>query len=219
MKSEGVVRTRIPRREQSRYSWKILALALVIGLLASLVGAALSAQIFIKPGPQGPQGEKGDAGDTGAQGLPGEQGPQGIPGVNGTNSIVQIIQNRNGSQINTDGFTSMQWFNISDVDSLMEIAIDVQQGSKIFVQFSSSQRLAPPASIWVRIVVDGVYNSSKYVCSTGPPASGVYVIPGHVEFLTDSMIAGFHTVNVQLLKESGSPLILERTLTVIEVAA
>jgi len=218
-------------REQNRYAWKLLALALVIGLLAGAIGAALSAQIFIKPGPQGeqglqgPQGEKGDKGDTGdlglqgPQGEQGEQGPQGIPGVNGTDAILQIIQKRNDTEIDIDGYTEMQWFNISDVDSSMEVIINIQPDSKIFVQFSTTHRLEPPASIWVRIVVDGAYNSSIYVCSTGPPASGTYKIPGHIEFLTDSLNTGPHTVNVQFLREVGSPTILERTLTVIEISA
>jgi len=113
----------------------------------------------------------------------------------------------------------MQWFNFSDLDSSMEIIINVQPDSKIFAQFSSTHRLEPPASIWVRIVVDGAYNSSIYVCSTGPPASGTYKIPGHIEFLTDSLNTGPHTVNVQFLREVGSPTTLERTLTVIEISA
>lgn len=218
-------------RGQNRYTWKLLALALVIGLLAGAIGAALSAQIFSKPGPQGeqgplgPQGEKGDKGDTGdlglqgPQGEQGEQGTQGIPGVNGTDAILQIIQKRNDTEIDIDNYTEMQWFNISDLDSSMEIVINIQQDSKIFVQFSTTHRLEPPASIWVRIVVDGAYNSSIYVCSTGPPASGTYKIPGHIEFLTDSLNSGTHTVNVQFLREVGSPTTLERTLTVIEISA
>ncbi|MCK4669344.1 hypothetical protein KAT21_04420 [Candidatus Bathyarchaeota archaeon] len=76
-----------------------------------------------------------------------------------------------------------------------------------------------PASIWVRIVVDGAYNSSMYVCSTGPPASGTYKISGHIEFLTDSLNSGLHTVNVQFFREVGSPTILARTLTVFEISA
>ncbi len=211
--------------ERNRYSWKLLALVLVIGLLAGIIGAALSAQFFVKPGPQGeqgPQGEKGDKGDTGdpgSQGVQGEQGDQGIPGVNGTDAILQIIQKRNNTEVDIDGYTAMQWFDVSDLDSSMEITISVQQDSKIFVHFSSSHRLEPPASIWVRIVVDGAYNSSKYICSTGPPASGTYYIPGHVEFLKDSLNAGQHTVNVQFLREVGSPTSIERTLTVIEISA
>jgi hypothetical protein len=220
-------KSRSSEAEWDRYPWKLIALALVIGLLAGILGAVLSAQIFIKPGPAGPQGEKGDTGDTGSQGeqgpqgeqgLQGEQGPQGIPGLNGTDAILQMIQKSNDTEIFTDNYLSMQWFNISDIDSSMEVVINVQQDSKIFVQFSTHHRLEPPASIWIRIDVDGVYNSSKYACSTGPPASGVYLIPGHIEFLTDLLDAGSHTVNVQFLRENGSPTILERILTVTEIS-
>lgn len=217
---------------------EILVLALVIGLLAGViggvVGAALSAQTLIKPGPQGEQGPKGEQGEQGVQGVQGSEGPQGsqgeqgpvgpqgsqgIAGANGTDSILQILQNRNDTQIDTSGYTTMQWYNISDTDSTMEITINVQQSSKIFAQFSSTHTLQPPASIWVRIVVDNNYNSSSYVCALGPPASGTYKMTGHIEFLTNSLNAGSHTVNVQFLIESGSPDILNRTLTVIEIAS
>ena len=182
----------------------LLVLALVIGLLAGVLGGALSAQIFIKEGPQGETGP---------------EGPQGTAGVNGTDSILQIIQSTNDTQVDIGGYAAMQWYNFSDFDSAMEIAIDVQQDSKVFAQFSGTHRLEPPESIWVRIVVDNYYNSSMYICSTGPPASGVYKMTGHIEFLTDSLNAGSHTINVQFLRENGSPEILDRTLTVIEIAS
>jgi len=191
----------------------LLVLVLVIGLLAGVLGAALSAEMFIKPGSQGEQGPQGP------QGPQGETGPQGIPGVSGTDSILQMLQNRNDTQVDTSGYTAMQWHNMSDFDSAMEITINVQQNSKIFAQFSSTHTLEPPASIWVRTVVDNNYNSSKYICSTGPPASGIYTMTGHVEFLSNSLNAGSHTINMQFLRESGSPIILDRTLTVIEIAS
>ena len=209
---------------ESVFTRKLLVLILVIALLSGIVGAVLSAQFFIKPGPAGPQGNKGDKGDPGVQGpqgIPGTDGPQGlqgIPGANGTDAIIQIVQKRNDSEIATIGFTLGQWFNISQIDPSMEIVIDIRENSKVFVEFSSSHRLEPPASIWVRIVVDGTYNSSKYVCSTGPPASGTYTLPAHVEFLTDLLSAGFHTVNVQFLRQDGSPIILDRTLTATEIS-
>jgi len=193
--------------ERDRYPWKVLVLALVIGMLAGVVGAAVAAQIFVKPGPQGEQGEQGP------------QGPQGIAGINGTDSILQILQNSNNTQVDISSYTATQWYNFSDFDSSMEIAINVQEGSKIFAQFSCTHILEPPASIRVRIVVDNIYNSSMYVCSTGPPASGTYKMSGHIEFLTDSLNAGTHTINVQFLREIGSPKILDRTLTVIEIAS
>jgi len=105
------------------------------------------------------------------------------------------------------------------IDPSMKITINVQQNSKIFAQFSSTHQLEPPESIWIRIVVDDNYNSSRYICSTGPPASGTYKMTGHIEFLTNSLNAGTHTINVQFLIESGSPDILDRTITVIEIAS
>jgi hypothetical protein len=188
----------------------LLALVLVIGLLAGVLGAALTAQIFVKPGPQGEQGSQGETGP---------QGPQGIPGVNGTDSILQIFQSRNDTKVDIGSYTAMQWYNMSDLDPSMKITINVQQNSKIFAQFSGTHTLEPPESIWVRIVVDNNYNSSTYMCSTGPPASGIYKMTGHVEFLTDSLNAGSHTINVQFLRETGSPEMLDRTLTVIEIAS
>ena len=197
-------------REQKRSSWTILALALIIGLLAGVLGAVLGAQVLVKQGPSGLQGEKGDTGDV---------GPQGFAGANGTNSILQVIQSRNETELATVNFTLMEWVNTSDVDASMAVTITVQQNSKILIQFITSQRLEPPASIWIRIVVDGIQNSSKYVCATGPPASGTYVIPGYIDFLTDSLAAGQHTVNVQALREAGSLVLLDRTFTVTEIAA
>jgi len=101
----------------------------------------------------------------------------------------------------------------------MKITINIQQDSKIFVQFSSAFTL-PTASILVRIVVDYNYNSS--VCRVSvpaPPASGIYTIPGHVEFLTGSLSAGQHTVEVQFMREKEIPVILDRTLTVAEITS
>jgi len=136
-----------------------LVLILVIGLSAGVVGAALSAQIFTKPGPEG---------------------PQGIPGVNGTDSISQILQNRNGTQVDISNYTEMQWHNFSNFDSSMEMAINVRQNSKIFAQFSGTHTLQPPASIWIRIVVDNNYNSSRYVCSLGSTVRGAHTNTGHM---------------------------------------
>ncbi len=189
------------KRERDKYGWKLLVLVLVIGLLAGVLGGVLAGYAFVKPGPQG------------------EQGPQGIPGVDGTDAILQIIQKRNDTQVDTGNYTAMQWYNISDFDSSMEITINVQQNSKIFAQFSCTHELEPPTSIWVRIVVDNNYNSTTGICAIGPPAAGTYKMTGHIEFLTNSLNAGSHTINVQFLRETGSPEILDRTLTVIEIAS
>jgi len=228
---------------QEKSTWKFSVLVLVIGLLSGVLGGGLIAALFIKPGPPGPQGEQGaeglqgeqgpqglqgltgpegpqgDQGLQGLQGLQGPQGPQGIPGINGTDAILQILQNRNDTSRDTSSYTAMQWFNMSAFDSSMKIMISIQQDSKIFAQFSSTHSLDSPASIWVRIVVDNNLNSSTYKCSIGPPSSGTFRIPGHIEFLTDSLSMGQHTIHVQFLRETGSPIILDRTITAMEIAS
>jgi len=204
-------------KKQEKYPWKELVLILVIALLASIIGTALTAQIFIRPGPQGEQGPQGSQGE---QGIQGPQGLQGIAGANGTDSILQILQNSNATEIDTSGYTAAQWYNVSDVDPTMEITINIQQNSKIFAQFSSSQTLSAPANISLRIVVDNNYNSSMCTLSLGPPASArAYALSGHIEFLTTLLNAGSHIINLQFLRETGSPVLLDRTLTVIEIAA
>lgn len=216
---------------------KIIVLVLVVGLIAGIIGGVLAAPFFAQPGPQGLQGlqgERGLQGPQGTQGLQGEPGPQGeqglqgpqgpqgiqgIPGAAGTDAVLQIIQNRNETDKDVTSFTAMQWFNMSEFDGFMNVTLTIQQDSRILVQFSSTHSLSSPASIWVRIVVDNALNSTVYVCSIGPPSSGVFRIPGHVEFLTDALVAGQHTINVQFLRENGSPAILDRTLTVMEIAS
>lgn len=187
----------------------------MIGLLAGLVGGALSAQIFIKSGPQGEQGLQGPQGESGSQ------GPQGLRGENGTNSILQVVQKINDTQVDVTGYTEMQWHNISDLDPSMTITMNVQQNSQIFAQFSGSYTLERPSSLWIRIVVDNNHNSSVCTLYVGPSsASGAYKMPGHIEFLTVPLNAGSHTVNVQFMREgAGSTELLDRTLTVIEIAS
>jgi len=200
--------------------WKIIVLALVIGLLGGVVSAALVAPLFMKPGPQG---ETGSTGSQGPQGTQGPQGLQGNPGTNGTDAILQILQNRNDTTVDVSdpalGYTVSEWFNMSDFDSSMKMTINIQQNSKIFVQFSSSHTLSSGASILVRIVVDNVYNSSIYQASSpSPPSSGTYTFPGHVEFLTGPLTQGQHTIEVQFQRDvAGASTQLERTLTVTEI--
>jgi len=207
---------------QDKQNWKFLVLALVIGFLAGLLGTALFAQFLLKPGPQGPQGDRGLQGLTGPQGPQGLEGPvgsQGIPGVNGTDAILQVLQSRNSTEKDVSSYAASRWFNMSDFDASMNLTVSIQQNSRIFVEFSSTHLLSSPAGIRVRIVVDNYYNSSVFQSSAlGPSSSGTYKIPGHVEFLTDSLSAGQHTVEVQFWRESGSPVILDRTLTVMEIA-
>jgi hypothetical protein len=78
---------------------------------------------------------------------------------------------------------------------------------------------ANPASISVRIMVDNVFNSSRYVCSIGPSSGMNGIFTGSVEFLTGSLNTGSHVVDVQFYRQTGSPIMLDRTLTVMEVSA
>jgi len=198
-------------------TWKIIVLALIIGLLGGVVSAALVAPLFVKPGPQGETGLQGSKGDQGDQGL------QGNPGTNGVDAILQILQNRNDTAVDVSapalGYAVSEWFNMSDFDSSMKMTINIQQNSKIFVQFSSSHTLSSGASVLVRIVVDNVYNSSIYQASSpSPPSSGTYSFPAHVEFLTVPLSSGQHTIEVQFQRDLDGPSTqLERTLTVTEI--
>ncbi len=196
---------------------KVIVLVVVIGLIAGLIGGVIAAAFLAKPGPQGPQGEQGLQGSQGVQGPQGEQGIQGIPG---TDSILQILQHRNDTAVATSGYSTSQWFNMSDFDASMKITISTQQDSKIFAQFSGVYTLDATASIKVRIVVDNQFNSSICEASTPTPASATFTIPGHVEFLTDSLSAGQHTIEVQFLRQlTNPPTILGRTLTVTEITS
>ena len=76
-----------------------------------------------------------------------------------------------------------------------------------------------PSSIWVRVVIDNIFVSTRYMLSVGIPASVSTYNCGHLEFLTDSLAAGEHTIQVQFFKEAGNPTILDRVLTVIEIAS
>jgi len=193
---------------------KVMVVVLVIGLLGGVVSAALVAPFFLKPGPQG---ETGATGQTGAQGPQGEQGLQGNPG---TDAILQIAQNRNETAVAVSGYDLYQWWNMSDFDASMRMTINVQQNSKLFVQFSSSHTLISGASILVRIVVDNVYNSTVYGASSPSPSSVTTTLPGHLEFLTGPLSSGQHTIEVQFQRNDAGAnpsTVLERALTATEI--
>jgi len=201
---------------------------LAISLLLGLIGGVLGALFFAKPGsqgeqgtqglqgPQGPQGIQGAQGELGVAGAQGAQGTQGIPGVNGINSILQVIQNRNDTAQTTSSYTSMQWFNMSVFDRSMNLSVTLRQNSRIFVQFSSYSSMEAPGSLWLRILVDN-NSSSMSIVSVGPPSAGAFRLSSHIEFLTNSLSSGQHRIEVQFLRESGSPIILDRTLTFMEI--
>jgi hypothetical protein len=216
-----------------------LAILLITSIILGSVGGATSAFLAAKPGPQGeqgppgqdglngldgPQGIMGPAGPQGEQGIPGSQGEQGIqgiqgiPGTDGSNSIIQTIQNRNNTIQETQSYSSMQWVNMSNSDFLMMTNINIQQNSRLLIQFSASISIDPPGGLQTRIVVDNTYNSAVSMNSVGSSSAGIVKFPNHIEFLTDPLNSGSHTINLQILRENGSPTILDRTITIMEIA-
>jgi hypothetical protein len=213
-----------------------LAILLITSILLGFIGGTTGSFIFSKPGPTGEQGStgqdgldgiqgpmgltgpQGEQGMTGPQGEQGIQGPQGIPGNDGSNSLIQAIQTKNSTRQNTQSLTAMQWINMSIFDSSMSITINVQQDSKLLIQFSASISIDPPGSLQTRLVLDNSYNSSVSFNSVGSSSAGILRFPNHIEFLTDPLSSGLHTINLQLYRESGTPEVLDRTLTIMELA-
>jgi hypothetical protein len=216
---------------------KGLFVVLILGLAMGFVGGGLSASIFGTSGPQGPQGlqgpqgiqgtqgeqgiqgtqgEQGIQGTQGEQGIQGTQGEQGIPGLNGADS-VQIIQNLNETDMNVETFARNQWHNMSITDSSMKIIIDVQNQSRILAKFSSSLELESETQLLLRINVDNLFNSAVLKCRIGSPANSIYCIPVYLEYLTGPLSAGLHTIEIQFERDSSLPIVLGRTLTVMEI--
>jgi hypothetical protein len=143
-----------------------LAILLIVSVALGLLGGATSSFLVAEPGPQGetgatgprgatgPPGPTGAAGATGAAGTEGPQGEQGPAGTDGSNSVIQVIQRRNDTMFDTQSYATMQWVNMSDLDSAMIININVQQDSRLLIQFSASISIDPPGSLQTRIVVD-----------------------------------------------------------------
>lgn len=203
---------------QNSYTMKIMVVVLVIGLLGGIVSAALIAPYFLKAGPQGETGAAGLTGAQGSQGLQGPQGLQGDLGTDGTDAILQMVQNRNTTAVDVGASSMWTWINMSVFDTSMQMTIDLQQNSKLFVEFSTSHTLNSGASIMVRIVVDNVYNSTVYRASSSSPSSVTSTFPGHVEFLTGPLNSGQHTIEVQFQRDIGGPsAVLERALTATEI--
>ena len=130
--------------------WIFIVLAFIVGLLGGLLGAAIIAPLMGTTGPQGPAGEEGPQGPQGVQGSP------GTPGADGTDAILQILQNRNDTQVDTSSYALMQWFNMSTFDSSMKMVVNVQESSSIFAEFSGTHYFTSAGSIWVRLVVDNI---------------------------------------------------------------
>ena len=208
-----------------------LAILLIVSIALGLIGGVTSSFLAAKTGPQGEQGPQGPAGATGptgptgatgatgATGPEGPQGEQGSPGTDGSNSVIQVIQSKNTTIFETRSYATMQWVNMSNLDSTMMININVQQNSKLLIQFSASMSISPPASLQIRIVADNNYNSTVSKNSVGSSSTGIMTLSSHIEFLTDPLNSGSHIVNLQILKENGSPTILDRSITIMEIAS
>ena len=196
----------------------------IIALLLLLIGIGLTSLVLTKSSIPGPEGLNGDLGATGLQGEVGPQGDvglqgiQGIQGEPGASSFIQILQRSNVTVIETDELSQANWHNMSDFDPSMDIIIDISQNSKILVEFTGIHFMETPSSIWVRVVVDNVLVSTRYMLSVGTPASVSTYNCGHLEFLTDSLVAGEHIIQVQFLKDAGNPTIVDRVLTAIEIS-
>jgi hypothetical protein len=108
---------------------------------------------------------------------------------------------------------------MSELDSSMVININVQQYSRLLIQFSASISIDPPGSLQTRIVVDNNFNSTVCLNSVGSSSTGLMRFLNHIEFLTDPLTIGTHTINLQILRENGTPTILDRTITVMEIAS
>jgi hypothetical protein len=207
-----------------------LAILLIVSVALGLIGGATSSFLVAEPGPQGevgatgPPGATGPAGPTGATGAAGATGPegpqgeQGSPGMDGSNSVLQVIQRRNSTTFETQSYAVMQWVNVSDLDSAMMININVQQNSRLLIQFSASISINPPGSLQTRVVVDNNDVSTVSKNSVGSSSTGIMTLSNHIEFLIGPLNSGSHVVNLQILRESGSPIILDRTITVMEIA-
>lgn len=209
-------------QSQDNRNWRFIVLAFIVGLLGGMLGGALIAPLIGVTGSQGPRGDEGPQGPQGLQGPQGDQGSQGLPGapgVNGTNAILQVLQSKNDTQVDTASYNLMQWFNMSTFDPSMRIIVNIRENSRILAEFFATHYVTSVGSIWVKVVVDNVYNSSVYKCSSLAPASGVFNMPGHTEILTAPLSAGQHAIEVQFLREDGSPQILDRTLTVMELTS
>jgi hypothetical protein len=226
----------------------VVVVGLILGLIGGLAGAFIFAKPGPQgpEGPQGPQGiqgiqglqgEQGPQGEQGIQGVAGPQGPQGIqgiqglqgeqgpqgiqgePGINGTDSILQILQSQNVTSVSLGSYTMDQWYNMSVFDSSMRMTINVQDQSRIYAEFLSSVNIANLASLWLRIVVDNQFNST--VCKVGllSPSAVNLNLQTQVKILTGALSAGQHTIEVQFLRDDGTPTLMDRSLSVTELAS
>ena len=194
-----------------------LVMIFIAALLIGLVGGIIGAYFFARPGPEGPQGIQGIQGTQGTQGI---QGVQGEPGLNGTDAILQVIQSQNVTQIGVGtAYTLDQWYNMSVADSSMRITMNVQDQSRIYAEFLSSVFLSDVASVHLRIVVDNQFNSTICKAELPTPSAVDLTLPAQAKIVTDALPAGQHTIDVQFLRVDGTPIILDRSFAVMELAS
>jgi len=214
-------------------SRKGLVLIVVVALISGLIFGLVGAYIFAKPGPQGIQGGQGAKGDIGQQGIQGEQGYngsqgiqgidgaqglqgiQGEPGLNGTNTIQQMLVSQNLTSSILDAvYSSAQWYNLSVFDTSMRTTLNINDQSRILVEFATTISLSN-SGVWFKIVVDNQYVSTVCRASTSPNMD----LPIYVKILTGSLSAGEHVIEVQFYRVNGITTILDRSIYMTELPA
>jgi hypothetical protein len=98
-------------------------------------------------------------------------------------------------------------------DSLMSLAIDISDQSRILAEFASTVYLSNSGT-WFRIVVDGQHVSTVCYASSNPNMH----LPVQVKILTDPLPAGQHTIDVQFYQADAISTILDRYLYVTEIS-
>jgi hypothetical protein len=208
--------------DQGSPTKKVILLTIVVALISGLISGIAGAYVIAQPGPQGLQGEQGPQGEIGPQGpqgLQGIPGPQGAPGVNGSDSLIQLIPSHNVTTASLDTYTAGQWYNMSIFDSSMSLSITIQAESRICAEFLSSVELSTVGSISLRIVIDNQFNSTIVTAGILSGPTVTLTMPLQVKILTDALPGGEHTIDIQFLRDAGAPIMMERSIFVMEIAS
>ena len=142
---------------------------------------------------------------------------QGAPGLNGTNSILQVIQSQNITAANLGAYNP-QWWNMSMFDSSMRLTINVQSQSRICAEFLSTVTITN-SDVSFRIVVDNQYYSSTCYTMQSGTSVPTMRLPIQMKILTDPLLAGTHTIDIQFNRLNGPSTIMDRSLYVTELTA
>ena len=100
----------------------------------------------------------------------------------------------------------------------MRIVMNVQNQSRIFAKFMSTLELGAETQIILRIIVDNLFYEG-FMYRLGDPSTAAWIVPCYVEFLTDPLAAGQHTVEMQFQRDISIPIVLGRTMTVMEITS